>query len=79
MNDTTTTEFWKEIPDVLAQTAQLDDERAADTLVDFLEQYRHVWPSIAASMQASAARRALFVLAVRVLAEKDLVDDDTPF
>jgi hypothetical protein len=73
-----TTEFWKELPDVLAQCAQLDDEAAAATLIDFLEPYRHAWPSVAASMGASAPRRALAVLAVRILAAKDSVDDSIP-
>jgi hypothetical protein len=56
----------------------LDDADAAEVLVDFLEDYRHVWPAIAAGMHASAGRRALFVRSVKILAERDLVDDGIP-
>ncbi len=72
-------EFWRELPDVLAQAEQLGDEAAAaEVLVEFLEQFRHVWPAIAASLHVSTGRRALFQRSVRILAERDMVDDSIP-
>ena len=71
-------EFWAELPHVLSEAEHLEDAEAAAMLVNFLEDYRHMWPNIAASMRASAARRALFERSVLILAERDGVDDGIP-
>jgi hypothetical protein len=78
MSETSASEFWSELPDVLAQAEQLDDAAAASVLVEFLEAYRHAWTAIAASIHASAGRRALFERGVLILAERDMVDDRLP-
>ncbi len=71
-------EFWDELPFVLSEAELLEDADAAAMLVNFLEDYRHVWPEIAASMRESADRRALFERSVLILAEQDGVDDGIP-
>jgi hypothetical protein len=61
--------FWRELPEALAAAEQLPDADAAETLIDFLEDFRHVWPAIVSSMRLTAAKRALVERSILVLAE----------
>jgi hypothetical protein len=72
--------FWRELPDVLAEAEQQADADAAETMINFLEDFRHVWPEIVKSMRlTSAAKRTLVERSVAVLAEReDRVDDGIP-
>jgi hypothetical protein len=70
--------FWSSLSVVLAEIDGMADEAAAETLIDYLERYREGWTAIAASMHASAGRRALVERGVQILAQRDMVDDGIP-
>jgi hypothetical protein len=63
-------DFWSELPHVLFEAEQLDDESSAAMLVNFLEGHRHTWEAIVVAMRASSGKRALFERACLLLAER---------
>jgi hypothetical protein len=57
--------FWNDLDSLMEAAVDLEDADAEEMLIDFLEDYRRMWPSVVASMRGD--RRVLIERVVAIL------------